>query len=123
MRHLQIGDSKTVSVNSRLHDNWTGLCLHRDETYMFSVVCDDIWYDAFVKTGSTGWYIGPMNKVYELMSRLPSEKISVLTGMVHEDIFFIGKRNTIKVRETGELSLFANDVRGFYWNNYGSLRE
>ena len=36
--------------------------------------------------------------------------------------FVAGSSREVRMRASGQLAFFANDVPGFYWNNLGSIR-
>lgn len=79
----------------------------------------------FIPHGANG---DPSNNFYmrlfERWRRVKDQNWFVLVGAVEEEIataFVIGNGGRFRMTSSGELTCFANDVRGFYWNNCGSV--
>lgn len=96
------------------------------QTYRFSTQPDALWWDWFTErkpdgTGPARWY-GPYMRLWSRMLRVPGGTPFALYGQVGEGpVFFIGAGNRVTMSDSGALRFFANDVRGFYWNNRGSV--
>ncbi len=66
------------------------------------------------------WYL----RLFENKRRLPRENWFVLAGALDSNpstAFRIGSHCEYIPAETGELTCFANDLPGFYWNNWGHV--
>jgi hypothetical protein len=83
------------------------------------------WVDWFIHHGPDG---DPSDSFYmrafEHLRRMPHENWFALIGALDSNIgsaFRIGSRCSYTANAAGELTCFANDVEGFYWNNYGEV--
>jgi len=120
---MNIGESATVGIYARNFWNKTGIQLVAGERHLMSA--RGKWVDFFIKHGPDGdpsnsWYL----RLFESKRRLPSEDWFVLAGALDSNsstAFRIGSRCEYTAVGTGELTCFANDVSGFYWNNWGHV--
>ena len=116
---LAVGESMTFPVYA--NDFWTnsGLQVQQGESYTFSA--SGTWTDLFFTCdadGYTNWYIA----LYNGLKRMQGENFFKLIGAINQNnLFAIGKSNTITIQNNGELNLFANDANGFYFNNFGHV--
>jgi hypothetical protein len=57
---------------------------------------------------------------------VPEGNWFVLAGAVRAGMdcqyFVVGGSRAVRMPTSGQLAFFANDVPGFYWNNFGSIR-
>jgi hypothetical protein len=90
-----------------------------------SMTASGTWVDWFIHQGPDG---DPSDsfcmKAFEPLRRMPDENWFALIGGLDSNValsFRIGSRCTYTARAAGELTCFANDVEGFYWNNYGEV--
>jgi|SRR5215471_4514219 len=120
---MNIGESQTVAVSARPHWNKTGIHLSAGETY--SMTASGEWVDWFIHHGPDG---DPSDSFYlkalEHARRMKDENGFALIGALDSDsgtAFRIGSLRTYTANAAGELTCFANDVEGFYWNNYGEV--
>jgi len=63
-------------------------------------------------------------RAFEPLRRMKNENWFELIGALNSDIgtaFPIGKGCDYTKQTGGELTCFANDVEGFYFNNYGQV--
>lgn len=84
----------------------------------------DKWYDLGIPSTAQGYENISIN-LFNLKMRVLDAKCFALCGCFDEDdetAFLIGLRKTIEVKNDKILSFFANDVKGFYWNNFGKLK-
>ena len=110
-------------IYAQLYWNSTGVMLRPGYSYQFSATGS--WWDAVKKCCADGYPKG--NFVQELarnLRRSPENDWFALVGAVNRDLstrFLIGLSRVYDVPEKGggELFCFANDVPGFYWNNFG----
>jgi hypothetical protein len=110
---------KEIQVCSRQFWNDTAIEIMAGEQYQFDVT--GTWKDLTVKTDADGYsnlYMSLFNK----LKRSKENKWFALMGSLDQSGYFlIGKTNEVSFNQTGKLYCFANDVRGFYWNNSGSV--
>lgn len=120
---MNIGETRTVVVLAKPHWNLTGIVLTAGERY--SMRAEGRWVDWFIPHGPEGdpsenFYM----RAFEPLRRMKSENWFELIGALNSDIataFSIGKGCDETAQATGELTCFANDVEGFYFNNYGQV--
>ena len=111
-----------VAASEKAADSGVGV--KAGETYRFSTREDAEWRDwRMVRkadgSGAARWYPGYM-RMWSPWLLAPGGTAFALYGRVGEGSpFIIGRGATVCVEQAGTLRLFANDVRGFYWNNYG----
>jgi hypothetical protein len=113
----------TAIIEARRIWNRTGIQLESGKTYTFHA--RGAWIDWYIRHGPEGdpsanFYM----RLFERFRRRKNEKWFALIGAVDQNIataFLIGAGATIQMKYSGELTCFANDVRGFYWNNCGSV--
>ena len=104
----------------------TKFMLEKSALYNITVEKDQKWYDTRKLPSSPDgvddipWYLERSRPFL----RIPSAKWFALIGCINRNkpYFLIGEGQTVfQAEQDGELICFANDVRGFYWNNSGSL--
>jgi hypothetical protein len=124
---LKIGEKTTVDVVARRYWNNTGL--HVTVGQRYQLVAVGTWCDLVIRCDADGyptpwWY--PPQRIAQGFRRLPEGNWFVLVGAVRvaEDCryFVVGSSCEVRMPTTGQLAFFANDVPGFYWNNFGSIR-
>jgi len=112
-----------VPIWSRRHWNETGIRLTGARTCRLTAT--GIWYDAWIRTGPDGYQSGNcLQRWSERLRRAPSEDWFVLMGAIDCDpstIFRIGTCAVVTPPRDGQLTCFANDVPGMYWNNRGAV--
>ena len=119
--HSQTRDSITVEVFAHTLFQPTSLQVKKGETYQITAKGD--WQDAdFPATDANGFkgFTAPMF-FGMLLKPLPSQYYMKLCGRVGNWKFPIGTCCTVTMKRSGELQLFANDAKGFFENNSGSL--
>lgn len=105
--------------------NPSGVVLSVERVYDLEVVEIEDWRDWTIRTDADGfekWYMAP----FRSLRRVPAGRWFQLAGQIGNDdstTFLIGSAlKGFKPSTTGELQVFANDVRWAYANNKGSLR-
>ena len=124
---LKIGEKATVDVVARRY--WNNTRLHVTVGQRYQLVAVGTWWDMVIRCDADGyptpWWHLPL-RIAQGLRRLPEENWFVLAGAVRagEDCryFAVGSSREVVMATTGQLSFFANDVPGFYWNNFGSVR-
>jgi hypothetical protein len=108
---------------------WNNTGLHVTVGQRYQLVAVGTWWDTVIRSDADGyptpwWY--PPQRIAQRLRRLPSDDWFVLAGAIRtaEDCwhFAVGSSREVLMPTRGQLSFFANDVPGFYWNNFGSLR-
>lgn len=116
---LEINQSKTFTIYSGEYWNETDVFIESGEEYKF--VSEGTWKDLLKATDADG-YSNSYMKLYDRWKRSKSDKWFALIGSVNKSTdFLIGKTNQIVFQESGNLCCYANDVKGFYWNNSGHI--
>jgi len=120
---MEIGDVQTTVVLAKPHWNATGIQMRAGERY--SMNATGRWVDWFIPHGPEGdpsdsFYM----KAFEPFRRMKNENWFELIGALNSDMttaFPIGKARDYEAQSSGELTCYANDVEGFYFNNYGQV--
>jgi hypothetical protein len=119
--HLETGDSLSVEIFAKPFWNETNLEVKNGEKYSFCAT--DEWIDWYIITDANGYDMRHMNS-FRSYRRSPDNKWFALMGSLDksENLFLIGSRSEISFAKDGKLYCFANDVKGFYFNNKDSIR-
>ncbi len=123
---LGVGEVTTRKVAACRFWNDTGVHVEVGQGYRFDAAGS--WTDLFICCNANGyptpWY-SLLQRAGQSLRRVPQEDWFTLIGAVRspEDCryFKVGSEKEVRVPGTGQLSFFANDVPGFYWNNVGIL--
>jgi hypothetical protein len=121
---VQIGQKTTVTVAARPLWNDTGVVLDQGHRYRFTATGQ--WIDWYINCGPAG-YPSPnlVMRLGEGARRVPNQPWFALIGAIARDSssqFPIGAGCNYQAASGGELTCFANDVPGFYWNNKGQVQ-
>jgi len=125
---LDVGESVSASICARVPWNHTGIMLVANQEYCFKATGE--WRDFYgrIPCDADGFNSSEVGRHYlwlfEWLRRAPSHKWFALIGSIgrsKKPYFKIGTKHTLRLRHTGELVCFANDVPGFYRNNSGSI--
>ena len=119
---MQIGDTRTITVCAREPWNDTGIDLDADGVYRFNATGH--WIDLVIWTDADGYDSLLIQHQFESKRRVANQKWFTLIGTIgkHDDTaFVIGKEKTWTSPAQGRLFAYANDVPGFYFNNFGHL--
>jgi hypothetical protein len=83
------------------------------------------WRDASIDTDADGYAsVNAFQRLTERLRRVPDAPWFALIGAVdrrQETQFVIGTGCRFRAPISGRLTCFANDLRGFYFNNSGSV--
>jgi len=120
---MKVGQNCSVDISARCPCNWTGVTLVAGGLYRFSA--DGCWTDWYIKHGPAGdpsssFYL----RLFEKFRRIPDRPWFELIGAIDCDLssaFPIGKGTQYTGLRDGQLTCFANDVKGFYFNNRGKI--
>lgn len=125
---LAVGQTAVVNVRAHFNANHTNLKVTSGNFYQFSVPPNQVWNDFYIVSSAKGyqksviWFI---QDFFRGLKPLPEENWFALAGAIdspENSPFLIGESTKpISMKASGERILFANDAKGFYWNNFGSL--
>ncbi|MCC7058459.1 MAG: hypothetical protein IT272_13685 [Chitinophagales bacterium] len=116
---LEVNQSKSFKICSKEFWNDTGLEINSGEEYKF--VAEGTWKDLLMKCDADG-YTSLYMSLYNRWKRSKDNNWFALIGSINQTSdFLIGKSNQKKINENGKLFCYANDVKGFYWNNFGEI--
>jgi len=109
-------DSKALWVD-------TGVRLVAGTTYQLRAT--GRWRDASIDADASGYAsVNIFQRLTERLRRMPDAPWFALIGAIDrrkETQFVIGTACTFRATSNGRLTCFANDLRGFYFNNSGSV--
>ena len=120
---MNVGESVTSEIRAGSFWNKTGVQLVAGQRHLMTA--SGHWVDFFIRHEPDGdpsdsWYL----RLFESKRRLAGENWFVLVGALDSDpatAFRIGSQCEYIAPAAGELTCFANDVPGFYWNNWGHV--
>lgn len=119
---LNIAETITLTINAADRYSASMLAVNNNEQYTFKVNSDQKWKDWYVSANADGYF----NFLAALLGqRVKGAKCFCLCGAYDEDdstAFVIGSFKTIVINKNGTINFFANDSRGFYFNNSGSIQ-
>jgi hypothetical protein len=134
---LSLGDSAVVEVWAKSPANHTNIRVQKGSKIRFVVPPGQIWNDWFVGTDANGYHRGPLPFIQEAFRSakfLPDSNWFLLAGAIDrpENAPFpiggnpagtpVGTPVEREMPSSGELILFANDAKSFYWNNFGRIQ-
>jgi hypothetical protein len=124
---LKVGEKTTIEIAARCYWNNTALHVTAGQHYQF--VAAGTWTDLLVRRDADGYptpWWSPLQRITQGFRRLPKENWFVLAGAIRDGennrYFVIGTSREVWMPTTGQLAFFANDVPGFYWNNFGAIQ-
>ena len=100
----------------------TGIIAIKGETYQLTA--EGEWQDADFPASDANGFKGFTAPMFfgMLLKPMPSQYYMKLCGKVGCWKFPIGTSTEIKIKRDGELLLFANDAKGFFDNNKGTMK-
>jgi WD40 repeat protein len=103
--------------------NDTGVHVQKGKTY--ELVATGVWNDASIVTDPNGYdSVNFFQRATERLRRMPGSRWFALIGALdrrRDTQFLIGAGMRYTATDDGELTCFANDLRGFYFNNRGGI--
>lgn len=120
---MNVGDQKTFSAHARSFWHDSGVDLIEGASYYFCV--RGIWIDFYIPCGPDGYEGRAIQRKLGPSLRMPGAKWFALCGALNrnqEAAFVIGETCLYRATAAGRLYCFTNDVPGWYWNNFRSLR-
>jgi len=123
---LAVGASCVASIKAESSENTVGLHLQRSEEYIVTVAEDQVWHDGSYEhippKGNSGTLL--MSLFAFLKKHRDAEwfaLIGEIKGAYKCHLHDLSKSSNLLAEEDGLLILYANDARGFYWNNRGKV--
>jgi hypothetical protein len=127
LNRLEQSDSAVVLVRANLRWNHTSLYVKKGEEYQFLPLPGQCWVDLIFPATPKGysfalteWYMS----LAKNLKHLPGEKWMALGGAIGEadkTAFLVGDSVRHTMETEGEVTCFANDAKGFFWNNFGHM--
>jgi hypothetical protein len=116
-------ETAVIPINSRERWNDTQIDVDPGERYQFTA--SGKWVDFYIPASPDG-FSTPLSSIlpFERYLRHPDSKFFALIGCLDrrpEQQFVIGRGASFEPSVHGRLFCFANDVPGFYWNNWGRV--
>lgn len=118
---LQINETIEVAIRARCKWNSTQVEISEGEEYEF--IAKGKWTD-FTITKDADGYTNSYMQLFDTKKRSKQHLWFALIGSLdknEEKYYLIGKNSIIPFKEAGIFYCFANDVNGFYWNNFGYI--
>lgn len=119
---LSVNQSAFFIVSAKELYSEDMLFVKKGEEYEFYCDKDQHWKDLFISTGPDG-YTNPLASLAGL--RVKRAKYFCLCGVYDTDdntSFIIGSGCIVHIERLGMVSFFANDTKGFFGNNSGSIK-
>ena len=118
-------DEETVAIPIRAREPWNDTQIDMDVGERYLLTASGRWVDFFIPCSPYG-YLPPLSSIVSLdrLLRHPGGNFFSLISCLdrcHERQFLIGKMTAFNPEVNGRLFCFANDVPGFYWNNWGYI--
>lgn len=114
-----------VDIVARDYWNNTGIVLERGVRY--KLTAEGEWKDRSIVSSASGYSrsLNWLQRLTQHLRRAPELRWFALVGALDRDLstrFLIGESVVYTPIRDGQLTCFANDLRGFYSNNSGSVR-
>ncbi|MFC1748832.1 hypothetical protein ACFL2V_08490 [Pseudomonadota bacterium] len=129
--HMSVGDSESVFICGCKPWNESSIHVEKGEVYAFEFNHVERWIDGDVDSdpvdGWQGWFYKVLGFFSSPMKRSDQAKWYAMVGAVgtNEDEAFAlirRKNGDIVMPSSGTLHFFANDKKGRYFNNQGTLQ-
>lgn len=130
-----VKSKKSISIHTLEYGELVNLDIYANERYSANCIkvvpaqeyrilanSSDIWVDLIIKANAKGYYNPLANAVG---MRIKNQPCMCLCGVINKNdaaAFPIGLGAAIIISEQGLLHFFANDVKGFEWNNLGKIQ-
>lgn len=119
---LNIGESKTLIIDSEL--KWNETSIHVEAGEIYTIVSTGTWTDSTTISNANG-YSDPFLDLFSNFKRNINaewfELVVELDSTATAPKYVVGADTTITFNESGTLWFYANDAIGFYGNNSGSI--
>ena len=126
--HLQPGQGETLPVRAHAFLNWTKILVLPGEVYRIEPVEHKRWVDWFICSGPERYHShltdcqrsklrNPKAPFFALMVTVDDDDAGSVAVATPQQPYL----DRFEPLRQGELTFFANDLEGWYWNNWGSL--
>ena len=122
IKSLSLNQTAFFTINANELYSGEMLSVKYGEEYEFFCDPGQYWKDWFIRTGPDG-YFNPLARLAGL--RTKHTPCFCLCGVYDYDdstAFAIGSIKLVEIKSTGVISFFANDAKGYYKNNSGSIK-
>lgn len=121
---MEVGQTASATIQARAPWNDTRIDLVQGGIYQLTA--EGKWWDLFIQADADGYptKLWPQGH-YESRRRVPTALWFCLVGViasVEGRAFAIGRHAQIEAETQGRLFCCANDVPGYYFNNFGKLQ-
>ncbi|MGC0110541.1 hypothetical protein [Ralstonia pseudosolanacearum] len=121
---MEIGQTAQVTIFANAPWNDTGVDFEQGALYQLTA--EGEWFDAWIKSNADGYDSNIwLQQHFKSVLRLPAARWFCLVGAIGHELdatFQIGCSRAVAAPSSGRLFCFANDVPGFYFNNFGSVQ-
>lgn len=120
---LSPGEKRSLIIWAKEKNSSNQLVVEPGQTYQFTVSPKDRWFDMGWPTNANGFN----NVVFQWSGHKPRvewAKCFALCAVLNENdatAFVVGTETRTTFPESGIVSFFANDVKGYYGNNWGKI--
>ena len=119
---LLLNQTAPFTVNANELYSAEMLSVKSGEEYEFFCDPGQYWKDWFIRTGPDG-YFNPLARLAGLRTkRTPCFCLCGVYDYDDNTAFAIGSIKLFEIKSTGVISFFANDAKGYYKNNSGSIK-
>ncbi len=121
---LNLGD-ETSAIAIKAWERWNDTKIDVEAGERYELTARGRWVDFYIPSSPDG-FSNPLSSIlpFERFLRHPASKFFALIGCLDrrpEQQFVIGRGASFEPEARGRLFCFANDVPGFYWNNWGHV--
>jgi len=116
---------QSAAIPIRAKERWNDTHIVVDAGESYELSASGRWVDFYIPTSPDG-FSSPLTSIIPLgtLLRHPDSKFFTLIGCLDrrpDQQFAIGQHAGFEPTNHGRLFCFANDVPGFYWNNWGEV--
>lgn len=123
IHRMEQGEQRTLTVKANERYSMQRIAVRAGERYLVKCDSGQRWVDMVIWSSPLG-YPNPLARLFGLPVR--NARCFCLCGTYNEtdtNAFAIGTEYLVEhIASDAILSFFANDVRGFEWNNWGSVQ-
>ncbi len=121
LHKLNVDEVLTIKVMANADYSTDQFTVTKGEAYKVWCGKGNWWVDMFIPAGPGG-YPNPLANLFG--QRVNGTRCFCLCGAynnIDADAFAIGNLAQFTITQGSNLSFFANDVKGYEWNNWGSI--
>lgn len=119
---MNVGETSEITIEA--NQPWNDTFVDVVQNGVYRITAAGEWCDLFIRTDANGYDSVLSQRLFESRRRIASAKWFALIGSLGRDdstAFVIGDDIVWTAPATGRLFAFANDVPGFYFNNFGRI--